>query len=664
MRGIKYNKIENTSENFKIELNNGGKIISLLHPRDKYQMNWVRGTNTWGSIRTELDLSVDITRKFTEKGAFRETYTFTNDTKYDICAVGTMLGIYTTFPDYYTDSVICTTTCCNTHIWCGGASSYICALRMGGGDINLGLVLVEGSLKGYSVERDIKNSSNERGDFILHPDNIHLKPGQSYTISWELFWFEDKANFEEKISDYKDFITISSDHFVVLGDECIRFNLKVGTGSQESSIIGISDNFESIQVIRNNKKIPYIFEDGVFKIEEKPTEVGEYIYDIIWNGKTARARFLICSDIMTLAKKRLEYIADKQQCYDTNSYLDGAYLVYDTEENCQYYGYFPDHNAGRERVGMGVAMALYLQHYKDEKLEQSLDKFLTFVKRELMDEETGVVYNDAQRNADYRRPYNFPWISLLFIETFKLKKDKYYLELAYKVIKAYYKDDGAKFYAIGIPMYESIKLFRENGMEDKAGELLEHYEEHGMNIAITGKHYPSHEVKYEQSIVAPAAIYMCELYMITGDERYRKAALEQLEVLGLFQGSQPDYHLNEVAIRHWDGFWFGKKRLYGDTFPHYWSALSAIAYLRSKAVMKDDESDMKAVKKADYRDKIEKTFRGVLSMIHEDGGASCAYLYLMEVNGIEANYADPWANDQDWGLYFNLKYLWEDKEKH
>ncbi|MDR2022361.1 MAG: hypothetical protein LBQ71_03740 [Hungatella sp.] len=92
---------------------------------------------------------------------------------------------------------------------------------MGGGAINLGLVLAEGSLKGYSVERDIKNSSNERGDFILHPDNIHLKPGQSYTISWELFWFEDKADFEEKISDYKDFITISSDHFVVLGDECM-----------------------------------------------------------------------------------------------------------------------------------------------------------------------------------------------------------------------------------------------------------------------------------------------------------------------------------------------------------------------------------------------------------------------------------------------------------
>ena len=35
--------------------------------------------------------------------------------------------------------------------------------------------------------------------------------------------------------------------------------------------------------------------------------------------------------------------------------------------------------------------------------------------------------------------------------------------------------------------------------------------------------------------------------------------------------------------------------------------------------------------------------------------ASCAMVYPAEVNGRDAHFWDPWANDQDWGLYYNLK---------
>lgn len=73
------------------------------------------------------------------------------------------------------------------------------------------------------------------------------------------------------------------------------------------------------------------------------------------------------------------------------------------------------------------------------------------------------------------------------------------------------------------------------------------------------ENYPPHEVNYEQSIVAPAAAYLCDLYRLTGEEKYAQAARIQLAVLDLFQGFQPDYHMNEVAIRHWDGYWFGKE---------------------------------------------------------------------------------------------------------
>ena len=360
-----------------------------------------------------------------------------------------------------------------------------------------------------------------------------------------------------------------------------------------------------------------------------------------------RARFLVRPGIWELAERRCRFIAGKQQCRDEKSCLNGAFLIYDNEEGCQYYNHaFPDHNAGRERIGMGILLARYLQERPDEELERSLDAFVKFVRGQLLDEETGEVFNDAPRCQDWKRLYNYPWICVLFLEVFRLKKDRWYLQAAFRIMKAYYRDGGSHFYAIAIPMRESVELFRENGMEKEAGELLGLFREHADRIAGLGKHYPAHEVKYEQSIVAPAATYLCELYHLTGEEKYRKAAREQLEVLELFQGRQPDYHMYEVAIRHWDGYWFGKRACYGDTFPHYWSALTGVAFREAEKIEGCEA----------FAARAEDALRGTLSLFFEDGSASCACVYPLSVNGRPGDYFDPWANDQDWGLYFYLKY--------
>lgn len=52
----------------------------------------------------------------------------------------------------------------------------------------------------------------------------------------------------------------------------------------------------------------------------------------------------------------------------------------------------------------------------------------------------------------------------------------------------------------------------------------------------------------------------------------------------------------------------------------------------------------------------EKSYRGTLNMFMSDGSASCAYVYPASVNGAPAGYYDPYANDQDWAMYFMLKY--------
>jgi hypothetical protein len=39
----------------------------------------------------------------------------------------------------------------------------------------------------------------------------------------------------------------------------------------------------------------------------------------------------------------------------------------------------------------------------------------------------------------------------------------------------------------------------------------------------------------------------------------------------------------------------------------------------------------------------------------EDGKASCAYIYPLTVNGKPGKFYDPYANDQDWALYYYLQ---------
>lgn len=157
-------------------------------------------------------------------------------------------------------------------------------------------------------------------------------------------------------------------------------------------------------------------------------------------------------------------------------------------------------------------------------------------------------------------------------------------------------------------------------METEREELLALYREHADRMCERDICYPASEVNYEQSIVAPAADILLSVYALTGDAKYLKAAERQIRILELFNGMQPDYHLHEVAVRHWDGYWFGKKRYFGDTFPHYWSALTG----------------------------------NVFELYGRITGNS-AYLYPFQVNGREGEFYDAYANDQDWGLYFYLR---------
>jgi hypothetical protein len=613
--------MENGTDSFTIETH-GGFLTALSHPGDSCAMNWIEGSKPWGTVISPEGISSALAREATPAGTIKETYTFTNTAKFPIFTCLGDIGIYATFNDNYDAAYVCMKNRCHAHIWCGGTSSYVMCLRMNGQGPHLGLVLTKGSLEAYSVERDLSLSSNDRGDFILHPQPIKLKSGEAYTLSWEFFWHQGKDDFYRKLREYPSFIEVEADHFVIF--------------EGEKSSLGI----------RQRASQPKL---ELFPQSEAPggQSPGEQRYTIRGSGAKAWCRIHKLPALWDLAERRCVFIAKNQQYYGLGSPLDGAYLIYDNQEGHTYYGHFNDHNGGRERVAMGVLMTRYLRGRPNADLETSLKKYIAYVLRELFDSETGAVFNDINRDDSCRRLYNHPWFARFFLELYGLWKDSAYLRYMFKALSDFYAKGGNHFYAIGIPMVESLARLEEAGFPEEAEKLKACFLGHADAILQNGLDYPAHEVKYEQSIVAPAADILFQAFRVSREAKYLEGAKEQLEILALFNGRQPDSRLYETAIRHWDGYWFGKDRMYGDTFPHYWSALTGMVY----AQLYKASGDAEALNMAEH------SLRGVLGLFAPDGSASCARLYPLRVNGAAADYLDPWANDQDWGLYFALKFF-------
>ena len=628
------------NQDFIIKEDPMGRLISLQCKGDQAGMNWVEGKHIWGTVKCPEGIKFISERKLLPNGHLQERYWFQNVTKFPIFFQKTDVGIYVTFNDNYEQAKICMWQRCNTHIYCGGDASYVMALRMGGQAPHLGLMLTAGSLDGYSVERENEALSNDRGDFILHPALEPLEPGEKTEISWELFWFTDRAEFEKTLVELGKIPLLKTKQCTYFPGETLTFDILYGRNAEK----------KNIHISCNQQDIPFTSNwDGRaanIHCEYEGAQEGELQFLCQIDGKQLKAVFYGCSDFRTLVRNRCRFIAEKQQYHGKIDALRGAYLLYDNEEEMIYYSHLDDHNGGRERVGMGALTALFLQKEEDSSLLKSLQEYMQYVYRELYDRKTGIVYNDMSRNQEWHRLYNYPWIAVLQLEMYHLTKEQAYLEDAYRTMRRYYLEGGDRFYGIGIPMKELAGQLEADGMPAEADELKSLFFKHADFILETGTSYPPSEVNYEQSIVAPAASCLLQAYQLSGREKYLTGAKKQLEVLYLFNGRQPDYHQFENAVRHWDGYWFGKRRLLGDTYPHYWSVLTGLAFIQYGEIVNDHES----------KELARASLRGCLNLFAKDGRASCAMVYPQCVNGKKGHYYDPWANDQDWALYYAMKY--------
>ncbi|MEI8063108.1 MAG: hypothetical protein WCH84_03485 [Verrucomicrobiota bacterium] len=638
-------KLTNQFWDIAIDLRTGA-MTRVVHSSDAHGMNWVCSptgnlwfpiSDGWGLGHCELPniagsaalrwqspvrvtkcgnglriqyrlgpLEIGVRRRL--RGArLEEEFVFRNAGKTELPVQA--IRLFTPFNDNYPDAPTCVTQRCHAHLWCGGHVAYVCALRMGNVAPHLGLVLTDGFIGGYSITGRglLTGSSNNRGTILLNAQNQTLASGQSHRIAWTMFWHTGWDDFMAQARRIPGFVEVRAAHYTVVGKE----RPKITVSDREARV-------------------------------EKP--VGDTIKVQLAKARVTWLRIQQVENIARLVQQRVAFLTDRQQVLDRRSRLYGAFLPYDNDLQAQFHNpKWRDQNEGRERVGIGVLLAQAWQRWPNPKTAGAARLNHRFVRSKLQLPDGTVL--DAVGELQPQRLYNYPWVALFHLEMYRAFGRARCLTDADRTLRQYYQRGGAKFYAFPIPMVDAVETFRAAGRNREATELLRLFCEHADRVVATGTRIPAHEVNYEQSIIGPATLIPLEAYLLTREEKYLQCAREFLPLLEAFNGRQPDHHLHDIGIRHWDGFWFGRQRLWGDTFPHYWSAVTGWVFYRYWQATGDES----------YRQRGREILLNNLSAFRPDGSASCAFIYPDAVNGNPAHCWDSLANDQDWALVFLLQ---------
>lgn len=609
-------------------------VFDGIFAEEKFDVAETKFTGGVYYARRESErLAYESEISFAENGNLKVNNVFINTSEYPVFFNLGELGINLSFADEYPDSETCMRERFHQHNRCGNSGeSYICALKMGESADNIGLYVTEGGFVAYGQRG---THTNDRGKFIFYPNLKSLSPNEKYALSYEIFPCVNKDDFIEKCKGFSGNIHISADNFSLFANEKIIFYVECAFAPH----IFFEKNEISFDKVGKNK----------YKVEYVPDRTGEHIFTVRGGGKETQAAFNVMLPMDELARRRIAFIAEKQQ-YCGGGILDGAYLVYDCETNGIYYDRkWADCNAGRERVGMGLLIARYLRTRSDERLKNSLMRYEEFVRREIYDDKTGEIYDDAGCGGRCRL-YNFLWFAEFYVEMFYLTENENYIRDVVRIIKRYYEKGGEKHYPNAVIFSDFITLLQDFGTEEELCEIKNLFKKHITYITEFGADYPIHEVNYEQTIVSPAVTLLIDAVSIFGKEKYAEILAPHLKRWERFDGFAPHYKQNNVAIRYWDGFWFGKKHVFGDTLPHYWSCLSAADYLLYGKIAEDKS----------YIEKGRSGLRNCLCLFFEDGSASCASVFPYKVNGQKGDYYDPYANDQDFALYYALRFLRDD----
>jgi hypothetical protein len=541
-------------------------------------------------------LALEVERRFgdtwTERYAFRATAALTLLT----------IGIQTPFRDVYASAADALPGAVHAHLWPGGSYSYALAQPMDGGGPVLGLRTLAGALWAYSIEsrEEQRTSSNARGHIVLHPTDagraphafggqprIALAAGEAYVLEWELAWYESVAAFLAAHPP-PDVPALTAP----LGEP-----LAVDGRELRSQTEG-----------------------------ERYVDAGGSRVAVAWHAP-----------LHEVVRRRVRFILDHQRARHRSGAAAGALLPYDTERGLTLAAAgWADFSDARERIGMGLLLQEALRHgCAGADAEDALAAYRRFVRACVVTPD-GRAREDSHRPAASPRLYDLPWLVLLFCDSEP--------DVALRILSAYYDGGGERFLAIGAGL-AAQRLARS---VPEAAQLLV---AHARAAAGARADLPAHEVNYEQSMVAPLLEILCCARAVSGDASLDAEIVERLPWLLAFGGPQPHIRMRDIAIRHWDGYWFGREKLWGDVFPHHWSALTANVLMLLPDAGREAVLRLRGVPADELAQRI---YAANLLDFKPDGTATAGFVMPSCVSGRVAHRADPVANDQDWALYWPL----------
>ncbi|MFE0149426.1 hypothetical protein ACFWY5_19915 [Nonomuraea sp. NPDC059007] len=562
-----------------------------------------RGSGRWnaasGTHEPVPGLTLTIART-TGETALTETYTWLNtgDSPLTLGSLAVSLPIR----DVYDDAEDALTRACHAHVWTGGAWSWVLAQPMSGEGPVLGTIVREGALWAYSVEsRNIGSGSNVRGHILLHVTDharnpqafggqpeIVLEPGRAYVLRLE-------TGFHDTVEAF-----LAATRPPVAIDRLVA---------------------ETGRTLRVGDREITSHEHGALHVE-------------LPGG--SRTAVLFHLPRRELVERRVARVLADHRPLHLDAPERHAFVPYDNATGLtQPTNGWGDWTDGAERLAMPTLLQqARLRGWGDAAaIDEALHGWSAFARAWLV-EEDGTVRRGSHFPEREPRLYNFPWLAHFFADQFKLYGEAADLDLAARIVERAYTLGAIDHLLLGFPevILQVAGQLDENDQPARAAGLRDSLAKHAAHFARLGHALPSHEVNYEQSMVAPL------VSLLAADGDHPEALERALRWLRAFGGPQPHVRLRDIGIRHWDGFWFGRDRLYGDVFPHYWSVLTAVA-----------------LSQVGEKERAEAIFRANLVNYTADASATCAFVMPSCVEGLPAHRPDPLANDQDWALTLWLR---------
>ena len=581
---------------------------------------------TWADDGADLvhrlgPVDLTVSRRFGESWA--ETYALRTVTDGPL-KLGSV-GVSTPWRDVYGSAADSLRRAVHAHVWTGGADSWVWAAPMDGSGPGLGLVLTEGELWAYSVEsRNALSGSNVRGHLYLHVTDvaraphamggqpeISIEPGAEYRWAWRLSWWDTLPDLHAARSPM-----IEADELVAEVGQPLTFRAAPGV------------DLSVPQPLRRSTP-------GVRHV------------DATGDGRRSRISVLFHPPLRALVQARVRFALDRQRQPELAGSRRFAFVPYDLVSGLTVRaGGWRDWSDVRERVGTAVLLQEVRRRGWGDRaeLDEALSGYLQFVVEHVVAPD-GTVADDSRRPGRTRL-YNFPWFARFLLEESDLDR-------AVAVMDRYYALGGERFLAfeLGAVLGDLHDRLAACGRGAAAVRLRTHLLGHARGMLAAGEDLPAHEVNYEQSMVAPLLDLLLAARRFAADAVPAAELTRRLRWLQAFAADQPDVRLRHMPIRHWDGYWFGSLRLWGDVFPHYWSVLSAAVFLNWPHDL-DPSPGLAAAGRA--------ILRANLAAFAADGAATCAFIHPSCVDGRPAYVADPLANDQDWALVYALRYGWEE----